>query len=740
MADNGESFRIGFDPHDPHPPESARLAAAEVVKRVVEQDDRGGVLRRRRPNTAPVVRIADRYLVGVLDLRGVESPYLLEFVRCRFAEPPDVRQARLAGVEFTDCRLPGLLGRNLSSDNDVRFGAGTVVTGTVDLTDAQVRGSLVLSDTRIAATDDRPALHADRLQLAGALLAARLETTGEVRIPGLRCGGNVDFAGALLRNPKGFALNGNGLHTGGNLRLDTDPTGTPFRALGQVFLPSAKVESDFSMRGATIQPRTEPAGQLALDDPFFDANAALIADRSKVEGNVNLDRGFASTGTVRIVNASIGGALRFNHATIDLSAGADHRDLFEERFDSRTQAGPYPDRAVHLDGTDIRGGLDARDARFAGQVRIVDVAVQGTALFDNSVFSNRDGDAIEGRRFSCGGNLNGRSLLVFGSVLLPGVKVGANLDLRGSRLLRPGHHPDGTTKPLLDLRVAQVGRDLHCGGSDRPFAAAGEIRMRRAEIGRTTTFNGAEIGSGSTRVALNAFGVRTQELHVLVAKPPRGRVDLRHLQCATLADDEKFWRAEGRMDLEDFRYDSLADPVGLQDDDRVAQRLAWLRAGMRSYRPGPYDQLATMLRAAGNEEHAANVLVEKQRLRYRALAAGSRFLGPGVLLWSWLQRLMVGYGYRPARALVWLIAFLVLGAAWFGLHPDPIKGNRDDQIFWNPVVYTLDLLVPIVDFGQKNRWAVSGASQWISLVLVALGWVLATTVAAGLTRMLRRTT
>jgi len=64
--------------------------------------------------------------------------------------------------------------------------------------------------------------------------------------------------------------------------------------------------------------------------------------------------------------------------------------------------------------------------------------------------------------------------------------------------------------------------------------------------------------------------------------------------------------------------------------------------------------------------------------------------------------------------------------------------NQDDHLVWNPFLFTLDLLIPIVDFGNKSRWALTGASQWFSAGLIAAGWVLATTVAAGVTRMLRR--
>jgi hypothetical protein len=102
---------------------------------------------------------------------------------------------------------------------------------------------------------------------------------------------------------------------------------------------------------------------------------------------------------------------------------------------------------------------------------------------------------------------------------------------------------------------------------------------------------------------------------------------------------------------------------------------------------------------------------------------------------------MVGYGYRPMRALFWLITVLTAGTIWFASRPVPLPVSQDDNhLIWSPPLYTLDQVVPIVDFGYANRWSFVGPSQWISAVLVAVGWVLATTVAAGLSRMLRRTT
>jgi len=53
-------------------------------------------------------------------------------------------------------------------------------------------------------------------------------------------------------------------------------------------------------------------------------------------------------------------------------------------------------------------------------------------------------------------------------------------------------------------------------------------------------------------------------------------------------------------------------------------------------------------------------------------------------------------------------------------------------------VYTIDLLLPIVDFGQERAYQPTGAAQWLAYGLTAAGWILATTVAAGLTHVLKR--
>ena len=56
---------------------------------------------------------------------------------------------------------------------------------------------------------------------------------------------------------------------------------------------------------------------------------------------------------------------------------------------------------------------------------------------------------------------------------------------------------------------------------------------------------------------------------------------------------------------------------------------------------------------------------------------------------------------------------------------------------FNPWLYTVDQLLPIVDFGY-NKWVTSGPALYISVAISALGWILATALIAATASILRR--
>lgn len=137
-----------------------------------------------------------------------------------------------------------------------------------------------------------------------------------------------------------------------------------------------------------------------------------------------------------------------------------------------------------------------------------------------------------------------------------------------------------------------------------------------------------------------------------------------------------------------------------------------------------------MLRDSGEDEDAREVLLAKQRRRRETLPLAAK-------LWGYAQDMTVAYGYRPGRAALWMAVLWAATSVAFA-HAEHRPVNTDGHPAWNASLYALDLLLPVIDLGQAGFWQLRGGWQWLAAVVVLLGWVLATTVAAGATRLLRR--
>jgi hypothetical protein len=171
-------------------------------------------------------------------------------------------------------------------------------------------------------------------------------------------------------------------------------------------------------------------------------------------------------------------------------------------------------------------------------------------------------------------------------------------------------------------------------------------------------------------------------------------------------------------------YDSL-DPI-----PEVSAQVELLEQNAAGYEPQSYEQLASVYQRVGRDADARAVLMAKQRHR--------RGNQPFALkVWSYLQDWTVGYGYSPWRAALWLAGLAFIGTVAFSIkHPAPLKPAEAPE--FNPALYALDLLLPIISFGQEGAFDPHGWQQWLAAGLVLAGWILATTVVAGVTRVLSR--
>jgi hypothetical protein len=68
----------------------------------------------------------------------------------------------------------------------------------------------------------------------------------------------------------------------------------------------------------------------------------------------------------------------------------------------------------------------------------------------------------------------------------------------------------------------------------------------------------------------------------------------------------------------------------------------------------------------------------------------------------------------------------------------PAKQAGQPSPRFQPFVYALDTLLPVVDLHQQDNWIPSGLAQWWAWASILAGWVLTTAVAAALTGLIKK--
>ncbi|MGH3392508.1 MAG: hypothetical protein ACRDOO_26870 [Actinomadura sp.] len=371
-------------------------------------------------------------------------------------------------------------------------------------------------------------------------------------------------------------------------------------------------------------------------------------------------------------------------------------------------------------------GLDAATIRIGGVLRITDCRVRGSiqlggAKIDGAFFLDRahlsDGDldgngerdpVLQLNHATVGDDVWGPGLVAHGQVRLTGATVSGTVNLNDARLSDPG----GTA---LGLEIVTIGADLHA----MRLRADGRLNLRGARIPGQLNLTYARL-SNPGGMALRASGCVAGEFWLREAAPIEGTVNLRRSQFELLHAAPDVWPGPARLD--ELTYTALAPHLPAE------QRLPLLERDEDGYVPYAYEQLTAAYRRIGDDAAARTVQLAKQRRHRRTLPWYAK-------LWGYLQDATVGYGFRPMRAAAWLLALQLLGTTAYGLHhPQPLN----EAPGFNPVFYTLDLLLPIIDFGQERAYTPHGWYQWLSYLLIATGWILATTIAAGVTRAISR--
>jgi hypothetical protein len=539
------------------------------------------------------------------------------------------------------------------------------------------------------------------------LLDARKPVPGHisaVRVVGVRVAGPLDLDNADFRSPLRFA---DCLFTD-EIRL----FGTKSRRINLLrshfpgmSASGAVVDGSMRMTGCRVSGRiqmvgTRIAGALMLEGAHLSnpGDEALTASRLRVDDDLLMNDGFTAEGRIVLRGATIGGDVLLQDAELSAPGG----------------------RALHASRIRIGGDLMCDRLQARGEVGFPGAEIAGLARFVGATLINPGMRALYGYQARVGADLQcSHGFRSDGEVHIKGIRIAGRADFDGAVVT-------ATDGGAIEAANADVTGHVYCTG----LTAVGAVRFSGARIGGILSFQGADISAGRgvpaggsrSQIALTLNHLRADELKLRTARPPAGRVVLSHAVVDMLSDSPETWPDE--IHLNGFTYDKLDDP------GRVEQRITWLGRNSDGYLPQPYEQLASVYRRMGHDGDARRVLLAKQLARRRTLSRIPR-------IWGVVQETTVGYGYRPERAVGWLALLLAVGTTVFGLHHPSANGTTPGTPF-NPLIYSLDLLLPVINFGQSKAFTAVGGYQWPAYLLTAAGWILSATIAAGLARAVNR--
>jgi hypothetical protein len=617
---------------------------------------------------------------------------------------------------------------------------------------SEVRGNIAIRRSRIRYGIDlghTSALHVSMasIKIVGSpttFVNLKMVRTSDVSLVGLNLEGWIDLANSRLA---------------GSFQLSDSRLGVPLSASAE----SAK---------AVVAKEEEPAGDPEIPTPAAGARGAdaVILTNAKVAGDVQIAN-CAIDGTVYARNLEVGVGLSITDTWIEGRKGRWSIEFYLAKcafivFFARCRFGSgaaFPllcCSELQVCGCSIDSPDNPRGRNIAIWAtemtvgRLIDFGAAAPARSGEPGLINRICGRLEFGNSSIGRNFRlastdcrlpkGPSRARLGvAVSLARASIGADCliaDRRHDQLEAEDHYDvPADVRGCVRLDDANIGGDLEIhrtiltadGSVTRPDTSfASEERVSKRKRGVALSLRDARVAG--------RFEIGEPRL--------KGLVDLRGATIGLLADGGgKRWcgagLAPGHLLLDGLTYRRLDD---IEDDAANAgkktiignvsvaaeRRLDWLMlqfpnrlASADSFVPQPYEQLARVFAGDGNERARRRVIVAKRDMQRRHGRLGRFERGIG-----WLLRQTSDYGYSPFRAVLALSLFIAIGtlaAVCIDAHGALVLSSTDSvgANHLNPLVYAIDVALPIVDLQQDDMFVIDAAKLpglWNNAGLVSL--------------------
>ena len=460
--------------------------------------------------------------------------------------------------------------------------------------------------------------------------------------------------------------------------------------------------------GQSVVPEVSLEGSRVWDVGF---------DLCRIQGSLIADR-LNCAGEFRAFGATVGGQVHLDHATFSKSAGD----------------------SICLGGISVNSDIHAFRLQSAGAVDLAGSRVEGQLVLEKARIQSRDSCALRLDHSRIDGGIFARDLRVEGEVNAVRMESKGKLDLGNSRIQNPGKHA---------LRLD--GADIRGGIAASEAVFEGQFCFPSADIGVEIDFTKATLDATGSR-ALSGQLSRIKHLCLRVAHSS-GEINLTGAAIDNLEVGSKpptpivatGW--------------SLRDLTGPPRSDWKASR-DWLDS-QKIFTSQPWHEIAGIYERNGQASDA-------RRMRH---AAAWRLTRKASWPNRWIRTaygLLVGHGYYPLFAVIWLAA--VLAVAGTATHdrsqfvpvsasarsaqppptascpsgPEPLTADANPGCLtpgypvYQPLLYALTVTTPASAVASPAWIPRSAPATWVLAICKVAGWLLTAMLLAALAGLLKR--
>ncbi len=724
------------------------------------------------------------------DLNSVTLTFNLRFDESHFACSIDFTDANFCRLNFDNCQFESAFEAPGVQAIEISFGR------------CAMKGLLNLSHSRVG---------------RNVILQPKFETTGKIKLVAASIGGDLRMDGAQFRNVSGSAIDATRAVVNGAVSLEQVLT-----INSEILFPHATIGVHLILTGANLS-------NTIIDTSSGTTGPAdtLTADKVTIGGSIFLDVGFTSMGGIRLLGADIGGQLLMSGANLVNPTGAslnatlatiDGGVFLNNGFSSKGEilfAGAkiggqmamhgatlsQPEgSALTSDGATIANDVFLSDGfQSTGEVRFTAATIGGGLSMTGAKLKNPTGNTLNANGARIGGAMLLRSGFESqGEIQLMQVAIGGSLSFSQARLMSQSSlekdksgsesSPENAESRSLNNSALTADHATIGGGvflTDH-FESSGEIRFERATVRGALSVSEAKLSSTS-ETTLNVIGAtidggifmedfestsginlnRANSQGLSLSSNSPVQILANGASLGLLRDKPNSWSPDS--DLSGATY--LIDPTDSSWDD-ATDRTKWLQK-MSTFSRTSWQQLEQVYRDRGERDKANEVAINMrvvERCFRRGWATWAKNLG------SWIAEKFTGYGYRPGRSVLALLAVLLAvfiplafpmvresmtASTAFGptyaaggptakeLELATVKINDrcgDGTVrCFNALVYAVDLVIPLVDLGQVDTWhsdahrgskspnwageqhfQVGAIMSWYLPVMSLLGWAFST--------------